>query len=145
MPSSCSSLYRAYTRLSERHKNLSTLHDFTRSLGGSDLEELERNVLVGAREILRGEHGALLLPPVREGVPAARVRTRGDHIERNDISPTELAADLSLLLPNNEARLFEAGQPLPGWLGEVGVKDAAIVAARRSTASPWGPWWWPTA
>ena len=28
-------LYRAYTGLTERHKNLETLHDFTRSLGGS--------------------------------------------------------------------------------------------------------------
>ena len=42
LPRACSScvvacvlfvLYRAYTRLTERHKNLETLHDFTRSLG----------------------------------------------------------------------------------------------------------------
>ena len=121
-------LHRAYARLTERHKNLSTLHDFTRSLGGSDLDELERAVVRGAREILRGEHGALLLPPVREGVPATRlVADVGDEIDRNDISPAELAADLALLLPRDEARLFQPGEPLPGWLGEVGVKDAAIV------------------
>jgi len=120
-------LYRAYMGLTERHKNLSTLHGFTRSLGGSDLEELERNVVLGAREILRGEHGMLLLPPVRAGVPATRVITRGDDVSRSDIAPTEMSADLALLLPDGEARLFEPGQPLPGWLGEIGVKDAAIV------------------
>ncbi len=32
-----------------------------------------------------------------------------------------------MLLPRNEARLFVPGEPLPGWLGEIGVKDAAIV------------------
>jgi len=120
-------LYRAYMGLTERHKNLSTLHDFTRSLGGSDLDGLERNVVLGAGEILRGEQGALLLPPVRAGVPATRLVVRGDDFQRSDISPMELAADLALLLPNNAARLFEPGQPLPGWLAEIGVKDAAIV------------------
>jgi diguanylate cyclase (GGDEF)-like protein len=120
-------LYRAYMGLTERHKNLSTLHGFTRSLGGSELAELERNVVLGAREILRGEQGMLLLPPVRAGIPATRVITRGDAISRSETSPAELAADLAMLLPNNEARLFEPGQPLPGWLGEIGVKDAAIV------------------
>ena len=52
---------------------------------------------------------------------------RGDDTTRTNISPTELAADLALLLPDDTSRLFEPGQPLPGWLGEVGVKDAAIV------------------
>ena len=35
-------------------------------------------VALGAREILRGEHVALLLPPVRDGVPASRLLVRGD-------------------------------------------------------------------
>ena len=120
-------LYRAYVGISERHKNLETLHDFTRSLGGSDLEELERAVVLGAREILRGEHGALLLPPFRDGVPATRLLSHGDEIDAMDISPAELEADLALLLPDGTSRLFEPGQPLPGWLGELGIKDAAIV------------------
>jgi diguanylate cyclase (GGDEF)-like protein len=113
--------------LTERHKNLETLHDFTRSLGGSELDELERAVVHGAREILRGEYGALLLPPVRSDTPATRLLTWGDETKSSSISPTELEADLALLLPEKESRLFEPGQPLPGWLGEVGVKDAAIV------------------
>ena len=120
-------LYRAYTGLSERHKNLETLHDFTRSLGGSELAELERAVVLGARAILRGEYGALLLPPVRAGVPATRLLASGDSVVSASIPSVELAADLQLLLPDNDARLFLPGQPLPGWLGEVGVKDAAIV------------------
>jgi len=119
-------VYRAYMSLTERHKNLATLHDFTRSLGGSQLDELELAVAQGAREILRGEHGVLLLPPVRAGVQATRLVV-GEDILRSDISPTEMSADLALLLPDGEARLFEPGQPLPGWLGEIGVKDAAIV------------------
>ncbi len=120
-------LYRAYTGLNERHRNLETLHDFTRALGGSDLEELERAVVFGARQSLRGEHGALLLPPVREGVPGARIVSQGDFVHRVDVRLSELAADLELLLPNDEPRLFVPGEPLPGWLGEIGVKDAAIV------------------
>src|SRR3546814_20850189 len=61
-------LYRSFTRLGERHKSLETLHDFTRQLGGSlEIHELEQAVVQGARTILRGEQGALLLPPIREG------------------------------------------------------------------------------
>jgi len=121
-------LYRSYMGLTERHKSLETLHEFTRGLGGSlEMHELERAVVEGARGILRGEQGALLLPPLREGAPATRVLSRGDDVVRSNISPTELAADLGILLPGGVARLFEAGQPLPGWLAEIGVKDAAIV------------------
>lgn len=120
-------LYRAYTGLSERHKNLETLHDFTRSLGGSELQELQKAVVLGARQILRGEHGALLLPPVRDGVPGTRLLAFGEDIAAAEVQPAELAADLALLLPDGTSRLFEPGQPLPGWLGEVGIKDAAIV------------------
>ncbi|MEO7572691.1 MAG: GGDEF domain-containing protein [Acidimicrobiales bacterium] len=120
-------LYRAYTALTERHKRLETLHDFTRGLAASEIEELEGAVVHGAREILRGEQGALLLPPARQGLPAIRVLSQGDDVLRSNISPTELAADLAVLLPRGEAQLFEPGQPLPGWLAEIGVKDAAIV------------------
>jgi diguanylate cyclase (GGDEF)-like protein len=121
-------LHRAYTRLGERHKNLETLHDFTRSLGDTtEIEELEEAVARGAREILRGEHVALLLPPVRDGVPASRLLVRDEELLRASVPPTQLAADLGLLLPGNEARLYTPGEPLPGWLGEIGVKDAAIV------------------
>jgi diguanylate cyclase (GGDEF)-like protein len=121
-------LHRAYTRLGERHKNLETLHDFTRSLGDTtEIEELEEAVARGAREILRGEHVALLLPPVRDGVPASRLFMRDEEVLRASVPPTQLASDLGLLLPRNEARLYTPGEPLPGWLGEIGVKDAAIV------------------
>ncbi len=121
-------LYRSYTRLTERHKSLETLHEFTRALGGSlEIHELERAVVEGARGILRGEQGALLLPPIREGAPATRVLAHEDSTVRSNISPTELAADLAILLPNGESRLYLPGQPLPGWLAEIGVKDAAIV------------------
>jgi hypothetical protein len=66
-------LYRAYMGLNERHKNLEHLHDFTRSLGdASEIEDLEEAVARGAREILRGEQVALLLPPVRDGVAGTR-------------------------------------------------------------------------
>jgi diguanylate cyclase (GGDEF)-like protein len=121
-------LHRSHTRLSERHKSLETLHDFTRGLGGSlEIHELERAVVEGARGILRGEQGALLLPPIREGAPATRVLSQGEDIARSNISPTELAADLAILLPDGESRLYEPGQPIPGWLAEIGVKDAVIV------------------
>jgi diguanylate cyclase (GGDEF)-like protein len=121
-------LHRAFTRLSESHKDLETLHDFTRGLGGSlEIHELERAVVEGARVILRGEQGALLLPPIREGAPATRVLVWGEDTSRSNISPTELAADLAILLPEGTARLFKPGEPLPGWLAEIGVKDAAIV------------------
>jgi len=121
-------LYRAYTRLTERHKNLETLHDFTRALGGSlEIEELEQAVVSGARTILRGENGVLLLPPLREGVPGCRLVSSEEGFTRTSISAGELAADLSILLPDGSSRLFEVGQPLPGWLAEIGLKDAAIV------------------
>jgi diguanylate cyclase (GGDEF)-like protein len=121
-------LHRAYTRLTERHKNLETLHDFTRSLGGAvEIAELEEAVALGAREILRGEHVALLLPPVRDGVEGTRLLVRGNDAIRATVTPAQLVADLELLLPGNESRLFVPGEPLPGWLGEIGVKDAAIV------------------
>ena len=84
-------LYRAYTRLTERHKNLETLHDFTRSLGDAvEIDELEEAVARGAREILRGEHVALLLPPVRDGVPASRLLVRGEDVLRANVSPAQL-------------------------------------------------------
>ena len=121
-------LHRAYTRLGERHKNLETLHDFTRSLGdASEIDELEDAVALGAREILRGEHVALLLPPVRDGAQASRLLVRDDEVIRASVGMAQLASDLSLLLPRNESRLYSPGEPLPGWLGEIGVKDAAIV------------------
>ncbi len=120
-------LYRAHMGLTERHKGLETLHDFTRSLAGSEIEALERAVVLGAREILRGEQGALLLPPVRIGVPATRVIARGDEVTRSSISQEELDTDLRRILPTGAARLYSPGQSLPGWLGELGVKDAAIV------------------
>jgi diguanylate cyclase (GGDEF)-like protein len=122
-------LHRSYTRLTERHKNLETLHDFTRSLGdASEIEELEEAVALGAREILRGEHVALLLPPVRDGVQGTRLLIKeGEDAHREGVSLAQLVADLELLLPKDESRLFMPGQPLPGWLGEIGVKDAAIV------------------
>src|SRR5690606_9950539 len=67
-------LYRAYTRVTERHKSLETLHDFTRGLGGSlELAELERAVVEGTRSILRGEDAVLLVPPIREGAHATRI------------------------------------------------------------------------
>ncbi|MGK2948653.1 MAG: putative bifunctional diguanylate cyclase/phosphodiesterase [Acidimicrobiales bacterium] len=120
-------VYRAYMSLTERYKSLETLHDFTRRLAGAEIEELEAAAVQGAQEILRGEHGALLLPPVREGMPANRVLSQGDAVVRANISPTELAADLAILLPGGESRLFEPGAPLPGWLAQIGIKDAAIV------------------
>lgn len=121
-------LHRSYTRLNERYKSLETLHDFTRGLGGSlELQELERAVVEGARGILRGEQAALLLPPIREGAPATRVLLAGEDLRRASVSPTELAADLAILLPTGESRLYEPGQPLPGWLGEIGIRDAVIV------------------
>jgi diguanylate cyclase (GGDEF)-like protein len=121
-------VYRAYTALRERHKSLETLHDFTRTLGGSvELDEVEQAVLLGARSILRAEQGALLLPPVREGQPATRLFADGDEISRVDLSPTELAADLTVLLPDGEARLLAAGQPLPPWLAAIGVTDGVVV------------------
>jgi diguanylate cyclase (GGDEF)-like protein len=55
------------------------------------------------------------------------VFVEGEHTVRSNISPTELAADLAILLPDGESRLYEPGHPLPGWLAEIGVKDAAIV------------------
>ncbi len=121
-------LYRAYTKLTERHKSLETLHDFTRGLSGSlEMHELERAVVEGARSILRAEQGALLLPPIREGAPATRVLLRGEEVARSNISPVELAADLAILLPAGVAKLFEPGHPMPGWLAEIGVRDAVIV------------------
>ena len=120
-------LYRAYAGLTERHKNLSALHDFTRALGGSDLGQLEANVVLGAKEILRAERGALLLPAVRAGVPATRLIAVGDSVHRTEISADELADDLAMLLPAHAGRMFVPGEPLPGWLGEIGVKDAVIV------------------
>ena len=121
-------LYRAHTGLSERHKRLETLHDFTRSLAASDLNDLELAVVEGAREILRGEQGVLLLPSAREGAPAARVISRGDErLAHSSISSTELEADLALLLPDGVSRLYMPGEPLPGWLAEIGVKDAVVV------------------
>jgi len=121
-------LYRAHMALSERHKNLETLHDFTRSLDGSvDLPELEREVVEGARAILRGEHGALLLPPMQDGLPGTRLLIEGNRVTRTEISPDELSADLAILLPGGTSRLFGPGEPLPGWLAAIGVKDALIV------------------
>jgi diguanylate cyclase (GGDEF)-like protein len=121
-------LYRAYTRVTERHKDLETLHDFTRALGGSlELSEVERAVVHGARTILRAEHAALLLPPIRESLPGTRIVAVDDDVRRANVSPTELAADLTMLLPDGNARLFVPGEPVPAWLAEIGVKDAAIV------------------
>ncbi len=119
-------LYRTHMALSERHKNLETLHDFTRSLDGSvDLPELEREVVEGARSILRGEHGALLLPPMQDGLPGTRLLIQGDTVTRTNISPEELSADLAVLLPASTSRLYGPGEPLPGWLAAIGLKDAA--------------------
>jgi diguanylate cyclase (GGDEF)-like protein len=121
-------LYRTYTHLTERHKNLETLHDFTRDIGGSlELLELEQEVLGGAREILRAEHGALLLPPVREEQPASRLVARGSDMARVSTQPSELLADLAVLLPEGQARLIQPGDPLPAWLAEIGVKDGMAV------------------
>ncbi|MGQ0433521.1 MAG: putative bifunctional diguanylate cyclase/phosphodiesterase [Microthrixaceae bacterium] len=128
VPAALFVLYRSWTSLTERHRNLETLHGFTRELGrSSDLQDLEYSVVAGARSILRGEQGSLMLPPIREGAPATRVLVTGDQVIRSNISPIELAADLGILLPDGVARLFEAGQPLPGWLAEIGVRDAAVV------------------
>jgi diguanylate cyclase (GGDEF)-like protein len=121
-------LYRTYTRLTERHKSLETLHDFTRGIEGSlELLALEREVLGGAREILRAEHGALLLPPVREGERGSRLIARGEQMERAAIAPEELLADLALLMPEGVSRLIEPGDPLPGWLAAIGVRDGMVV------------------
>jgi diguanylate cyclase (GGDEF)-like protein len=121
-------LYRAYTRLTERHKSLETLHDFTRGIEGSlELLALEREVLGGAREILRAEHGALLLPPVREGERGSRLIARGEQMERAAIAPEELLADLTLLMPEGVSRLIEPGDPLPAWLAAIGVRDGMVV------------------
>ncbi|MFP5254216.1 MAG: putative bifunctional diguanylate cyclase/phosphodiesterase, partial [Acidimicrobiia bacterium] len=111
-------------------------HDFTRGLGGSlELAELERAVVEGIRSILRGEQAAMLLPPIREGAPATRVLALGEEVRRSHVSPTELAADLAILLPDGDSRLFVPGQPLPGWLAEIGVKDAAIVPLQSGGAT----------
>jgi diguanylate cyclase (GGDEF)-like protein len=121
-------LYRTYTQLTERHKNLETLHDFTRDIGGSlELLELEREVLGGAREILRAEHGALLLPPVRDDQPASRLIARGPDMTRLSTQASELLSDLAVLLPEGQARLIQPGDPVPGWLAEIGVKDGMVV------------------
>ena len=120
-------LYRRFVQLTDRHKNLATLHAFTRSLGGSDIDEIERAVVLGAREILRAEYAALLLPPLRDGTSATRVLALGDGVSQIAISRDELASDLQRLVPGDQSRLYAPGEPLPGWLGELGVKDAAMV------------------
>ena len=133
-------LYRAYTSLTERHRNLETLHDFTRSLGGSELEDLERAVVLGAREILRGEQGRSC--SLRTGgrlarrvVLTQRRRRRGDERVRARSS----TSDIALLLPDDAPRLFQPGQPFPAGSAEIGVKDAAIVplATDGSTVGAW--------
>jgi diguanylate cyclase (GGDEF)-like protein len=120
-------LYRSFMGLTERYKNLATLHDFTRALAEAEPGQLEEAVAEGALTILRGERAALLTPPGRDGDPATRVVTRGDASEKVSISPTELEADLLMLFPTGEPRLYGAGEPLPGWLGEIGIKDAVMV------------------
>ncbi len=124
-------LYRRFVQLTEQHKNLATLHGFTRSLGGSEIAEIERAVVLGAREILRAEHAALLLPPLRDGTSATRVLALGDVVTHIAISREELASDLERMLPDGLPRLYTAGEPLPGWLGELGVKDTAMVPLRN--------------
>src|SRR3546814_11881446 len=103
-------LYRSFTRLGERHKSLETLHAFTRQLGGSlEIHELEQAVVQGARTILRGEQGALLLPPIREGESASRLISTGDELRRPSVLPREPAAALRILLPEWTARLSDPG------------------------------------
>src|SRR3546814_1991713 len=92
---------------------------------------MEQAVVQGARTILRGEQGALLLPPIREGESASRLLSTGDELLRTSVLPSELAADLRILLPEGSSRLYVPGEPLPGWLAEIGVKDAAIVPLSR--------------
>ena len=70
--------------------------------------ELEEAVARGAREILRGEHVALLLPPVREGVQASRLLVRDDEVFRANVSPDQLTSDLSLLLPRQRGPAVHA-------------------------------------
>lgn len=121
-------LYRAHMALTERHKSLETLHDFTRALAGSlDLGQSGRAVVEGARRILRGEQSALLLPPVRADGPAVRIVAGEGRVERTTIDPDTLVEDLAVLLPAGTPRLYAPGDPLPGWLAQIGVKDAAIV------------------
>src|SRR3546814_2041548 len=92
-------LYRSFTRLGERHKSLETLHDFTRQLGGSlEIHELEQAVVQGARTILRGEQGALLLPPIREGESASRLLSKGDELLRTSVRSEEHTSELQSLM-----------------------------------------------
>lgn len=127
-------LYRRFVQLTEQHKNLATLHGFTRSLGSSEIVEIERAVVLGAREILRAEHAALLLPPLRDGTSATRVLALGDVVTHIAISRDDLARDLERMLPDGQPRLYTPGEPLPGWLGELGVKDTAMVPLRNEGA-----------
>ena len=120
-------LYRSFMSLTERHKNLATLHDFTRTLAESDPERLDEAVAEGARDILRGEHAIVLLPPGPAEAPALRVVNHNGSIEHAVMAADELISDLRVLFPDGEPRLFVAGQPLPGWLGELGVKDAVMA------------------
>jgi diguanylate cyclase (GGDEF)-like protein len=120
--------YRAYLQLNERYSNLTEIHDFTRHVGGSiDLDQVADAVLVGARDLMRAEHAALLLLPIGADDRARRFVRHGDAGLATAVETTDVIADTSVLLPDGVPRLVARDEPLPQWLDELEPKDVAAA------------------
>ena len=122
-------LYRAYTRLTERHKNLETLHDFTRSLGdASRSTSWRRRWLAGPGRSCGASTWRCCCRRSGRGCRPAgcscgtrRCSAASVLAGPADVGPQPAAARAT------RPGCTRPGEPLPGWLGEIGVKDAAIV------------------
>lgn len=119
--------YRNYVRLGQRYESLATLHELTRSVGGSaDLETAARAMLEGARRMLSARRAELLvLDP--SGTRAMWVSDRGGEVEVSTFPGSEARLRLADLLPTGEARLVPPGSA-PAWWGDEVVRGGAVAA-----------------
>ncbi len=85
-------LYRAYMGLTERHKNLETLHDFTRSLGDAvEISDLEEAVARGRGRSCAVSMWRCCCRPFGTVCRPAACSIRGEDVLRANVSPAQLS------------------------------------------------------
>ncbi|GAA3173216.1 EAL domain-containing protein [Blastococcus jejuensis] len=124
--------FRAYAALAERHLNLERLYRFSQAVGAaSELDEVMRNVLEEAREVLHSERAtAAFTDPDGELVARVRLDAAGRLTRSEEPAGPEDAWVLQQVVDGGRPVLMPRSTRVPEarrWLAAYAMRDAVVV------------------
>jgi diguanylate cyclase (GGDEF)-like protein len=130
--------FRSYASLTERHMDLERLYRFSQAVGSaSELDEVMRNVLEEAKELLRSERAtAAFTGPGGELVARVRLDAAGRLTRSEEPAGPEDAWVVDQVVGGGRPVLMPRSTRVPEarrWLRTYGMRDAVVVPLTDST------------